>query len=157
LTLVPGVSEYDVVSALEEGKTINEFSTESIMSCGHAGHTDVCGAPLTVTPDTAIEKILDLFHREKFSILPVVENDKSKRLMGLISRKNIITALAEEGFWPEHEYQKRVKAARNKGWDRFPASPFCQLSVLECPLAGEYHGHFRIGLIAGLDGFEIPF
>jgi CBS domain-containing protein len=40
-----------------------------------------------------------------FSILPVVKN---KKLVGIISRKNIINAMAEQGFWPEHEFKKRV-------------------------------------------------
>lgn len=106
LQVIGIVSEYDVFNALEEGRTINEFSAESIMSCGHAGHTDVCDSPLFVTPDTSIDKIVDLFYKERFSILPVVESCESKKLVGLISRKNIINALAEEGFWPAHEFQK---------------------------------------------------
>lgn len=28
--------------------------------------------------------------------------------------------------------------------------------MLEHPLAGEDHGHFGIGLVAGRDGFEVP-
>lgn len=111
LQVIGIVSEYDILDALEEGRTINEFSAESIMTCGHTGHTDVCGTPLFVTPDTSIDAVVDLFYKEHFSILPVVESCESKKLVGLISRKNIINALGEEGFWPEHEFQKRVKAA----------------------------------------------
>lgn len=111
LEVVGIVSEYDIFDALEEGRTINEFSAESIMSCGHMTHAEECGKPLTVTPDTPIDDIVDIMYKERFSILPVVENKKSNKLVGLISRKNIINALAEEGFWPEHELQKRVKAA----------------------------------------------
>jgi len=111
LEVIGIVSEYDILDALEEGRTINEFSAESIMSCGHVKHADFCGTPLTVTPDTPIDEIVDLMYKERFSILPVVKSSNSKRLVGLISRKNIINALAEEGFWPEHEFQKRVKAA----------------------------------------------
>jgi len=105
------VSEYDILNALEEGRTLNEFSAESIMSCGHATHTDVCDSPTFVTPDTSVDDIVDLMYRERFSILPVVESEKSSRLVGLISRKNIINALTEDGFWPERHFQKRVKAA----------------------------------------------
>ena len=105
------VSEYDILNAIEEGRTLNEFSAESIMSCGHVTHTDVCDAPTFVTPDTSADEVVDLMYREKFSILPVVENKKSRRLVGLISRKNIINALTEDGFWPEIHLQKRVKAA----------------------------------------------
>lgn len=99
------VSEYDVFTALKEGRTIHEFSAESLMTCGHAEH-GACDTPITVTPSTPIEDIVDLFIQRTVSILPVVEDGK---LVGIISRKNIINALAEKGFWKEHEFQKRVK------------------------------------------------
>lgn len=99
------VSEYDVFTALKEGRTIHEFSAESLMTCGHAEH-GACDTPITVTPSTPIEDIVDLFIQRNVSILPVVEDGK---LVGIISRKNIINALAEKGFWKEHEFQKRVK------------------------------------------------
>lgn len=51
---------------------------------------------------------MDLLYREKFSILPVVEN---RKLVGLITRKTIISALAEESYRPEHEFRKWAKAA----------------------------------------------
>ncbi|MEF9426507.1 MAG: CBS domain-containing protein [Candidatus Mariimomonas ferrooxydans] len=98
------VSEYDILYALKEGRTIHEFSAESVMSCGHAEH-GVCETPVTITPDTPIENVVELMYSKNFSILPVVEN---KKLVGIISRKNIINAMAEEGFWHEHEFQKRV-------------------------------------------------
>lgn len=98
------VSEYDVFTALKEGRTIHEFSAETLMTCGHAEH-GVCDTPVTVTPNTTIEDIVDLFVSRNISVLPVVENGK---LAGIISRKNIINALAEKGFWKEHEFQKRV-------------------------------------------------
>ncbi len=110
LQVIGIVSEHDILDAMEEGRTINEFSAESVMSCGHAGHADVCATPLFVTPDTSVDEIVDILYKEHFSILPVVESRESKKLVGLISRKNIMNALAEEGFWPEHEFQKRVKA-----------------------------------------------
>lgn len=98
------VSEYDILDALKEGRTIHEFSAESIMSCGHAEH-DVCSTPMTVSPDTPIEDIVDIMYSQRFSILPVVDK---KKLVGIISRKNIINAIAEHGFWHEHEFKKRV-------------------------------------------------
>lgn len=106
LEVIGVVSEYDVFGALEEGRTIHEFSAESLMTCGHSEH-GACGSPVTVTADAPIEAIVDLFYRNSssLSILPVVEN---KRLVGIIGRKNIINALAEKGFWKEHEFKKRV-------------------------------------------------
>jgi CBS domain-containing protein len=98
------VSEFDVFTALKEGRTIHEFSAESLMTCGHAEH-GACDSPVTVFPTTPIEDIVELFIQRNVSILPVVENGK---LVGIISRKNIINALAEKGFWKEHEFQKRL-------------------------------------------------
>jgi CBS domain-containing protein len=98
------VSEYDVLGAIREGRTIHEFSAESLMSCGHAEH-GVCAAPITVGPNTSIEDIADLMYARSVSILPVVEN---KKLVGLITRKSIINAMSEEGYWKEHEFKKRV-------------------------------------------------
>ena len=104
LEVIGIVSEYDILDALKEGRTIHEFSAESVMSCGHAEH-EVCSTPVTVTSDTPIEDIVELMYSLRFSILPVIEN---KKLVGIISRKNIINAMAEQGFWPEHEFKKRV-------------------------------------------------
>jgi CBS domain-containing protein len=104
LEVIGIVSEYDILDALKEGRTIHEFSAESVMSCGHAEH-EVCSTPVTVTSDTPIEDIVEIMYSLGFSILPVVKN---KKLVGIISRKNIINAMAEQGFWPEHEFKKRV-------------------------------------------------
>lgn len=99
------VSEYDVLDAIREGRTIHEFDAETIMSCGHIDHADVCTTPVTVFPDTPIEDIVEIFYSQRISVIPVVEAGK---LVGLIGRKNIINALAEQGFWKEHEFHKRV-------------------------------------------------
>jgi len=104
LEVIGIVSEHDILDALKEGRTIHEFSAESIMSCGHAEH-EVCSTPVTVTSETPIEDIVEIMYSLRFSILPVVKN---KKLVGIISRKNIINAMAEQGFWPEHEFKKRV-------------------------------------------------
>jgi len=98
-------SEYDVLSAIKERRTIHEFSAESIMTCGSRIGTEVCPPPVTVQQDTSIDKIVDIMHSTKFLVLPVVNGNK---LVGIINRKNIINALAEQGFWPEHEFQKRT-------------------------------------------------
>jgi CBS domain-containing protein len=105
LEVVGIVSEYDVLDGLKEGRTIHEFSAESLMSCGHAEH-GVCTNPLTIRSDMVIDEIVDTLYKERVSILPVV--DDKKRLVGIITRKNIITALAEQGFWPEAEFKKRA-------------------------------------------------
>jgi len=100
------VSEYEVLDAMKEHRTIHEFSAESIMGCGHAEHSGVCAEPLTVSMYTPIEDVAMTFYEKRVSILPVV--DDKKKLIGIIARKNIIVAIAEHGFWPQAEFQKRV-------------------------------------------------
>jgi len=104
LNVIGVVSEYDVITALKEGRTTHEFSAESLMTCGHSEH-GACDTPVTVLPQTVIEDIVDLFLHRNLSILPVVEG---KKLVGIISRKNILNILTEKGFWHEHEFQKRT-------------------------------------------------
>jgi CBS domain-containing protein len=105
LEVVGIVTEHDVLGALKEKRTIHEFSAESLMGCGHSEH-GVCKEPLTISMDASIDDVVGIFHEERVPILPVV--DDKKRLIGIISRKNIITAMIEEGFWPQAEFQKRV-------------------------------------------------
>lgn len=98
------VTEYDILNALKEQRTVHEFSAESIMSCGHPEH-GVCTSPVTVEAGASINEIVDLFFEQKLSILPVVEG---KKLIGLVTRKSIINVLSERGLWKEHELQQRV-------------------------------------------------
>ncbi|RJQ15088.1 MAG: CBS domain-containing protein [Nitrospiraceae bacterium] len=106
LEVVGIVSEYDIIDAIKEKRTIHEFSAESIMSCGHAAHEqEVCRTPVTVQPNAAVSEVIDLMYTNDISVVPVVEG---KKLIGIIGRKNIINAMAEKGFWPEEEFQKRV-------------------------------------------------
>ena len=90
--------------SLKEKRTIHDYSAESLMGCGHTAH-GFCKDPITISWDTPIDDIIDLFLRERISMLPVVEN---RKLVGIVTRTNIITALAEEGFWPEADFQKRA-------------------------------------------------
>lgn len=104
LRVIGVVSEYDILTALKEGRTIHEFSAESLMTCGHAEH-GACDKPVTVLSTTPIEEIVESFIQRNVTILPVVENGK---LIGIISRKNVLNALAEKGMLHAHEFQKRV-------------------------------------------------
>jgi CBS domain-containing protein len=100
------VSEYEVLDAMKEHRTVHEFSAESIMSCGHAEHSGVCAEPLTISMNTPIEDVAKTLYEQRVSLLPVVDNEK--KLIGIITRKNIIVAIAEHCFWPEAEFRKRA-------------------------------------------------
>ncbi len=106
LEVIGTVSDSDILDAIRGGRTIHEFSAETVMNCGHAEHhQNVCRAPVTVSPDTSINDVVDKMYSEHLSILPVVDG---KKLIGVISRKNIINALSEKGLWPETDFQKRI-------------------------------------------------
>jgi CBS domain-containing protein len=76
------------------------------MTCGHAEH-GACGSPVSVPPDASLDDVVSLFLGNgcSLSVLPVV---LKKKLIGVIARKNLMLALVEKGFWPEHEFQKRL-------------------------------------------------
>jgi CBS domain-containing protein len=95
LEVVGIVSEHEILSALVEKRTVHEFSAESLMGCGHAEH-GACKEPLTISDRASIDDVVRTFTNERVSILPVV-NDR-KKLIGIISKKNIIMAMAEKGF-----------------------------------------------------------
>jgi CBS domain-containing protein len=99
------VSDYDVLDALNEKRTVHEFSAESLMSCGHAEH-GVCTDPLAISANMPIDDIVNTLYKERVSILPVV--DEKKKLVGIITRKSIINLITELGFWPDVEFRKRA-------------------------------------------------
>jgi predicted transcriptional regulator len=51
------------------------------------------------------EEIAESMLSAEFTILPVVGK---KKLAGTISRKNIIDALVEKGFWSAHAFRART-------------------------------------------------
>jgi CBS domain-containing protein len=105
LEVIGIVSDYDVLDALNEKRTVHEFSAESLMSCGHAEH-GVCTEPLTISANMLIDDIVNTLYKERVSILPVV--DEKKKLVGIITRKGIINAITELGVWPDVEFRKRA-------------------------------------------------
>jgi CBS domain-containing protein len=105
LEVIGIVSDYDVLDAPNEKRTVHEFSAESLMSCGHAEH-GVCTEPLTISANMLIDDIVNTLYKERVSILPVV--DEKKKLVGIITRKGIINAITELGVWPDVEFRKRA-------------------------------------------------
>jgi CBS domain-containing protein len=105
LEVIGIVSDYDVLDALNEKRTVHEFSAESLMSCGHAEH-GVCTDPLAISANMPIDDIVNTLYKERVSILPVV--DEKKKLVGIITRKSIINLITELGVWPEVEFRKRA-------------------------------------------------
>jgi CBS domain-containing protein len=91
------VSEHDILFALKEGRTIHEFDAETVMT----------SPAYTAYPDTPVTAIIEKMVTNQLTLVPVVAKGNSQ-LVGIISRKNILNAASEHGFWPEHEFKKRV-------------------------------------------------
>ena len=53
--------------------------------------------PRTVTPDTAIQEAARLMKEEEVGVLPVVESASSKRLLGVITDRDITVRVVAEG------------------------------------------------------------
>jgi CBS domain-containing protein len=53
--------------------------------------------PRTVTPDTAIAEAARLMKTEDVGVLPVVESDSSRRLLGMITDRDITVRVVAEG------------------------------------------------------------
>lgn len=91
------VSEHDILFALNEGRTVHEFDAETIMT----------SPALTVSEDTPVDEIIEKMLKDHLTMVPVATRGNA-RLVGIISRKAILNAASEFGFWPEHEFRKRV-------------------------------------------------
>lgn len=97
LKVIGVVSEHDILYALKEGRTIYEFDAETVMTSPAS----------TVTPETPVDQIMEKMLADNLTMVPVV-NSGDGTLRGIISRKTILSAASEHGFWPEHEFKKRV-------------------------------------------------
>ena len=53
--------------------------------------------PRTVTPDTAIQEAARLMKEEEVGVLPVVESSSSKKLLGMITDRDITVRVVAEG------------------------------------------------------------
>ncbi len=56
--------------------------------------------PRTVTPDTAIQEAARLMKEEDVGVLPVVESTSSKRLLGVVTDRDIAVRVVAEGKDP---------------------------------------------------------
>jgi CBS domain-containing protein len=99
------ISEDEILNLIMQERDTYGSLAQAFMVCGHPDHVH-CGSPVSVNPETPIEEIVEIMHKMKLALLPVVKDGK---LAGIISRKQIVTALAETGFWPGHEHLRMKK------------------------------------------------
>jgi CBS domain-containing protein len=77
------VTEFDIIRAIKKGMNIKDISTEEIMTKN----------PITVNEDTNINDIIDILETKHFIRVPVV--DKNGKLVGIVSRRDILKGVTE--------------------------------------------------------------
>ena len=79
------VSEFDLLKAIRDGKSLEQVKAEDIMSKN----------PICVSENTSVEEIIDLMMKHNIIRVPVVRNDN---LVGVISRCDILSSIVEPEF-----------------------------------------------------------
>ena len=77
------VTEFDIIRAIKKGMNIKDITTEEIMTKN----------PITVNEDTNINDIIDILETRHFIRVPVV--DKNGKLVGIVSRRDILKGVTE--------------------------------------------------------------
>ena len=72
------VSEFDLLTALRQGKKLSEVSARDIMTAN----------PLTVTKDTEVGTLMDVLQNNHLIRVPVV--DAVGKLIGIVARRDIL-------------------------------------------------------------------
>ena len=79
------VSEFDLLKAIRDGKSLEQVKAEDVMSKN----------PICVSENTSVEEIIDLIIKHNIIRVPVVRNDN---LVGVISRCDILSNIVEPEF-----------------------------------------------------------
>jgi CBS domain-containing protein len=81
------VTALDVLRSIREGKTLNTMIAKDI----------IIPNPYVVKKDTPIKDIIDIMIEKGIAMVPVVE-DSSNKIIGVVSRADIITGKLKEAF-----------------------------------------------------------
>ena len=79
------VSEFDLLTAIMDGKALEKITAEEIMSKN----------PLCVTENTSVEEVIKIMTKNNIIRVPVVRDDM---LVGIISRCDILSSMVEPEF-----------------------------------------------------------
>lgn len=87
------VTEYDLLKAIMEGKSLAEITAAEIMTPN----------PVTVNPETPAEDLLRLLEDNHYIRLPVI--DSEGKLVGIVARRDILEGYMKAvtkrgGVWP---------------------------------------------------------
>jgi CBS domain-containing protein len=83
------VTAIDVLKAIREGKSLNAMTAKDIMTPN----------PSVIKKDTPINDIIDIMIKKEIVMVPVVE-DNTNKIIGVVSRLDVITEKLKEGLYP---------------------------------------------------------
>ena len=84
------ITSFDLLKAVRSGKKMDDITVEQVIS----------RAPQSAGLDTPLETLIDMMINNNYSIIPIVKN---KRLVGIVSRKEILEAYAEPQLYESVE------------------------------------------------------
>jgi CBS domain-containing protein len=82
------VTTIDLLKAVKEGKSLDNITAKQIMT-----HD-----PAVISQDASIEEVIDILYRKGIDMVPVVEEEDDGRLMGVVSRQDILREKLNERF-----------------------------------------------------------
>ena len=81
------VTAIDVLKAIREGKSLSAMTAKDIMTPN----------PSVIKKDTPINDIIDIMIKKEIVMVPVVE-DNTNKIIGVVSRLDVITEKLKEGL-----------------------------------------------------------
>lgn len=82
------VTTLDILKAIKDSKNLDELSAKDIMSKN----------PAVLSQDTTVDEIIDIMYRKGINMIPIVENEEYSRLIGVVSRQDILMEKLNERF-----------------------------------------------------------
>jgi CBS domain-containing protein len=82
------VTTIDILRAIRDGKNLENMYARDLMT----------KSPSVVKQDTKIENIIDIMDKKGVEMIPVVEEETDGRLLGVISRSDILVEKINERF-----------------------------------------------------------
>jgi predicted transcriptional regulator len=83
------VTAIDILKAIQKGKNLRSMRAKDIMTPN----------PSVVKKDTSIDDIIDIIIKKEIVMVPVVE-DNSNKIIGVVTRLDVITEKLKEGLTP---------------------------------------------------------
>ena len=82
------VTAFDILRAIQGGKKLNTMLARDIMTPN----------PSVVKKDTRVEEIIRIMVEKEIVLVPVVEDDSTNKLIGVVARLDILREKLNEGF-----------------------------------------------------------